>query len=196
MLLTSVPSENRQFEGSHASKQVNAYTVGVGFLVRAIRCLAIPQKAAGIEPTPSFCQYVAKRNSNMEEKLKSRFLGLYCMILADGVVDSRELETIYRIGRENYGFSEEEIMSTVRDSGTSFVMPEALREKIELLYQMGEVAWADGEIEESERILMCKYASRMGFADENLNGIVDYILEKVNSKVPVDDVIKEVIGSK
>jgi len=26
-----VPSENRQFEGSHASKQVDAYTVGVGF---------------------------------------------------------------------------------------------------------------------------------------------------------------------
>lgn len=132
----------------------------------------------------------------MEEKMKSRFMGLYCMILADGVVDSRELETVYRIGRENYGLSAEEIMSTVRDSGTSFILPESIEGKVELLYQMGEIAWADGEIEESEKRLMRRYASRMGFADENLDGIVDYILGKVNSNVPVGDVIREVTGNK
>lgn len=118
------------------------------------------------------------------------------MILADGIVDSRELETVYRIGRENYGLSAEEIMSTVRDSGTSFILPETIGEKVELLYQMGEIAWADGEIEDSERSLMRRYASRMGFEEENLDGIIDYILDKVNSKVPVDYVIKEVTGNK
>ncbi|MBP3511229.1 MAG: hypothetical protein J6K19_04215 [Prevotella sp.] len=131
----------------------------------------------------------------MEEKLKSRFMGLYCMILADGVVDSRELETVYRIGRENYGLSAEEIMSTVRDSGTSFILPETIGEKVELLYQMGEIAWADGEIEESEKSLMRRYASRMGFEDENLDGIISYILDRVKGKVPVSEVIKEVTGN-
>lgn len=114
------------------------------------------------------------------------------MILADGIVDIRELETIYRIGRENYGLSVAEIVSAVRDSGTSFLMPETIGEKVELLYQMGEIAWADGEIDESEKKLMHRYASRMGFADENLDGIISYILDKVNGKVPVGDVIKEV----
>lgn len=118
------------------------------------------------------------------------------MILADGVVDSRELETVYRIGRENYGLSAEEIMSTVRDSGTSFILPETIGEKVELLYQMGEIAWADGEIEESEKSLMRRYASRMGFEDENLDGIISYILDKVNGNVPVSEVIKEVTGNK
>lgn len=130
----------------------------------------------------------------MEEKLKSRFMGLYCMILADGVVDSRELETIYRIGRESYGLSEEDIMSTVRDSGTSFILPTTLDEKIELLYQMGEIAWADGEIEESEKSLMRKYALRMGFEEQNIDAIVTYILDKVNHKIPVQEVINEVKG--
>lgn len=128
----------------------------------------------------------------MEEKLKSRFMGLYCMILADGVVDSRELETIYRIGRENYGLSAEDIMSTVRDSGTSFILPTSINEKIKLLYQMGEIAWADGEIEESETSLMRKYAFRMGFEEKNLDAIVKYILDKVEHKVPVSDVINEI----
>lgn len=119
-------------------------------------------------------------------------MGLYCMILADGIVDSRELETIYRIGRENYGLSAEEIMSTVRDSGTSFILPTSLNEKIELLYQMGEIAWADGEIEDSETSLMRKYAFRMGFQEENLDEIVKYILDKVKQKIPVQEIIREI----
>lgn len=114
------------------------------------------------------------------------------MILADGVVDSRELETVYRIGRESYGLSAEEITSTVRDAGTSFILPNTLEDKIELLYQMGEIAWADGEIEESEKGLMRRYAARMGFEEKNLDDIVAYILERVSRKMPVSEVIKEI----
>lgn len=147
-------------------------------------------------PVSLYLPVCRKYNLSMEEKMKSRFIGLYCMILADGVVDSRELETIYRIGRENYGFSAEDITSIVRDSGTSFILPEVIEEKVELLYQLGEIAWADGKIEESERTLIKKYASCMGFADENLESIVDYILDKVENKVPVEDVIKEITGKK
>lgn len=133
-----------------------------------------------------------KKMTKMEERLKSRFMGLYCMILADGIVDSRELETIYRIGRENYGLSADEITATVRDSGTSFNLPVLLDDKVRLLYEMGEVAWADGRIEESERNLLLKYALRMNFKEENLDAIVDYILEKVEHKIPVEEVIKEI----
>ncbi len=57
---------------------------------------------------------------------------------------------------------------------------------------MGEVAWADGIIEESEKSLMRKYALRMGFEEQNLNAIVQYILDKVKSKVPVQEVIQEI----
>lgn len=128
----------------------------------------------------------------MDEKLKSRFLGLYCMILADGVVDSRELETVYRIGRENYGLTEDEILTAIRDGGTSFELPVILNEKIELLYQLGEIAWADGKIEESEKDIMRKYALQMDFDSANIDAIVDYILDKVEHKVPLSEVIKEV----
>jgi len=128
----------------------------------------------------------------MDEKLKSRFLGLYCMILADGVIDSRELETVYRIGRETYGLTEDEILTAIRDSGTSYELPVILNEKIELLYQLGEIAWADGRIEESEKDIMRKYALQMDFDSANIDAIVDYILDKVEHKVPLSEVIKEV----
>ena len=128
----------------------------------------------------------------MDEKLKSRFLGLYCMILADGVIDSRELETVYRIGRETYGLTEDEILTAIRDSGTSYELPVILNEKIELLYQLGEIAWADGRIEESEKDIMRKYALQMDFDSANIDAIVDYILDKVEHKVPLSEVIIEV----
>lgn len=38
--------------------------------------------------------------ANMEELLKSRFLSLYCMVMADGVIEAKELETLYRIGQQ------------------------------------------------------------------------------------------------
>ena len=114
------------------------------------------------------------------------------MILADGVIDSRELETVYRIGRETYGLTEDEILTAIRDSGTSYELPVILNEKIELLYQLGEIAWADGRIEESEKDIMRKYALQMDFDSANIDAIVDYILDKVEHKVPLSEVIKEV----
>ena len=48
----------------------------------------------------------------MEQELskkKLQFLDLYCMVLADGIVHPKEMETLYRIGLENYGLTEDEI---------------------------------------------------------------------------------------
>ena len=71
----------------------------------------------------------------MDAIMKSQFLSLYCMVLADGIIDARELETLYRIGTEQYGLTQEEITATVRDAGTSFIMPTELSDKIRFLYR-------------------------------------------------------------
>ncbi len=55
------------------------------------------------------------------------------MILADGIIDAREMETLYRIGRETYGIPAEEINDAIRESGTSFLIPETLNEKVSFL---------------------------------------------------------------
>lgn len=52
----------------------------------------------------------------MDYKLKARFLSLYSMILADGIIDAREMETLYRIGREEYGISQKEIDLAIKES--------------------------------------------------------------------------------
>ena len=112
------------------------------------------------------------------------------MVLADGIIDARELETLYKIGTETYGLTPEEITQSVKDAGTSFVVPELLSSKIELLYQMTQIALADDELDETELRLLKKYALKMGFAEQNLNGILDVLLNSVRGNIPVEEIIK------
>lgn len=129
----------------------------------------------------------------MDYKLKARFLSLYSMILADGIIDAREMETLYRIGREEYGISQKEIDLAIKESGTQFHCPEDLPGKISFLYQMSEIALADNQLDNSERSLICKYAKRMGFIEENINDIVDYLLQQAKAHVPISDVIDNIM---
>ena len=58
-----MPSENRQFEGSHASKQVDAYTVGVGFPCACDKVFGDTSEGDRKKPAPSFLQYIAKKKN-------------------------------------------------------------------------------------------------------------------------------------
>lgn len=126
----------------------------------------------------------------MDPILKSHFLALYCMVLADGVIDALELETLYKIGTKDYGLTQEEIVEAVRDGGTSFNIPGTLEEKIKLLYDMAKIAWADGEIDDTEISLLKKYAVRFGFQAENAGKIAEYMLDCVNSGMTAEDITK------
>lgn len=128
----------------------------------------------------------------MNEKLKNKFLALYCMVLADGVIDAREMETLYKIGKEDYNISSDEINEAIRDSGIFSVSLDSLEEKISLLYQMAEIAIADDNIHNAERTIMRKYAKKMGFMDENIDSIVDYLFQQASSGISLEEILKRV----
>jgi uncharacterized tellurite resistance protein B-like protein len=130
------------------------------------------------------------------KKNKARFLSLYCMVLADGTVDVRELETLYRIGKDSYGVSPDEINRMVVGAGTSIPEFSSFEDKVELLYQLAEIAWADGKIEDTELNLMRKYAIRFGFIEENVDAIIQYLLDKAEKKTPLKDILTEIKSSK
>ena len=130
----------------------------------------------------------------MNEILKSRFLSLYCMVMADGIVEAKELETLYRIGRENYHLTPEEINKNVVSAGTSFVAPDKIEDRIAILYEMAEIAWADGEIDDTEKSLLARYAIRLGFKEENADEIADFMLQNVKDEVSKDQVINLIMN--
>ncbi|MBD5175963.1 MAG: hypothetical protein HDT05_00880 [Bacteroidales bacterium] len=124
----------------------------------------------------------------MDEKLKSHFLSLYCMIVADGDVAISELDEMYRIARENYGLTREEIDKAILSGGSAFYIPESDEEKIRYLYDLALIAVADG-IEDSEIILLKKYAKKFGFIDANIDDLVNVLLDFAKQKTPVETIL-------
>lgn len=122
--------------------------------------------------------------------LKSRFLCLYCMVMADGIVEAKELEVLYRIGRENYNISPEEINKMIVSAGPSFSLSTKMEDKISILYEMSEIAWADGEIDESEITLLERYAIKFGFKKDNSRKIAEFMIQNVKDGIKLPEVIK------
>lgn len=110
------------------------------------------------------------------------------MIVADGDVAFSELEEMYRIARENYGLTQEEIDKAILSGGSAFYIPEHHDEKIKYLYDLALIAAADG-VEESEIILLKKYALKFGFLEENVDALVPILLEFAQNKKPVQELL-------
>lgn len=115
------------------------------------------------------------------------------MVLADGIIDAKELEKLYEIGTEQYGLTLSEITETVREAGTSFIMPKTLDDKIGFLYNMAQIAYADGEIDSTERELLKKYISKMNFSEENIDGIADFMFDAVKNNISKEEIITSII---
>lgn len=114
------------------------------------------------------------------------------MILADGVVDLRELEMLYKIGIEQYGLTQTEITETVRDAGSSFIIPETLNQKVRFLYNLVQIANADGKIDDSELDLLHRYILKMGFSEDNIHGIEQFLIESVKNGLSEDEVLRKI----
>jgi uncharacterized tellurite resistance protein B-like protein len=124
--------------------------------------------------------------------LKTHFLNLYHMALADENVDIRELELLYRIGEEG-GISRAEIETLIMQAEQPvFTSPTTLPEKISYLYDLSLMACADGEIDEAEQKLLMRFCSMFGFRQENVLSICEYLLGEAIRKTPIQQVLSNV----
>ncbi|MDR2382526.1 MAG: TerB family tellurite resistance protein [Prevotellaceae bacterium] len=111
------------------------------------------------------------------------------MILSDTEVHPKELETLYQIGKER-GVSEEEIHK-VLFSPNSFASSEELNndERIEYLYNLARIAWADGVLDEREKATLQNASKRLGFVEENAEAIATFLLEQAHEGKPIEEVL-------
>ena len=132
----------------------------------------------------------------MNENDKKMFLGLYQMVLADAEVHPKELELLYEIGREKGGISEEEIQRAIFSPNT-FMSLDSLSddEKIEYLYNLSRIAWADGILDDKEIDTLQAAAKRLGFAEENVVEISKFLLEQAKEKKSFKEVLQTIKNS-
>ena len=112
------------------------------------------------------------------------------MVLADNNVDSTELEALYKIGREQFHLTDEEINKVVLAPGVIYY-PQSLEEKARYLFNLATIAWADGVITQEERDLLKFYAAKFGFEEKNLDDLVQFLLDEADPSAnkTVEDIL-------
>lgn len=126
----------------------------------------------------------------LNDRLKWHFFNLYCMALSDSEFDPHELQTLYEIGLER-GIDRETINKVVLMTGCTPSVPDTLKEKVEYLYDLARMAWADGVVKEEEKAMLKKYILRFGFQETNAESIMQYLLNKVKTNESIESIINE-----
>lgn len=126
----------------------------------------------------------------MNENLKKLFLELYQMIISDSEVHPKELELLYQLGKDK-GISEQEIQAAVFSPNNLF-STESLSddEKITYLYNMAQIAWADGRLDDKEKETLHNTCKRFGFAEEYVAEISDFLLTLAEKKKTINEVLQ------
>ncbi|MXS72679.1 hypothetical protein [Chryseobacterium binzhouense] len=119
--------------------------------------------------------------TQIPENLKAHFLRLYQMAICDEDFSPLELKMLYKSAEER-GISQKNLDEILLNPiNSKNLIPENLDEKVEYLYDLTAMIWADGIVSPNEYSALQKYVLMFGFLEENVNDIVDYFIEAVKN---------------
>ncbi|WP_366519984.1 hypothetical protein [uncultured Aquimarina sp.] len=131
-------------------------------------------------------------NYTIPAELKSHFLRLYKMALSDDDFDVLELQMLYHFAEER-GVPKAELEKILLNPiDHDSTIPESLDERIEYLYDLARMIWADEVITEDERITLKKYCKKFEFLDENIEELTDYLLDCAQKGLQKEEIINQI----
>ncbi|WP_298499826.1 hypothetical protein [uncultured Algibacter sp.] len=116
-------------------------------------------------------------------ELKSHFLRLYQMAFSDDNFDVLEMQMLYKFANDR-GFTKEQLDHILLNPSHESIIPESLEEKIEYLYDLALMIWADEVVTEDERITLKKYCLKFGFVEENIEELSQFLLKHAKDNLP------------
>jgi hypothetical protein len=126
----------------------------------------------------------------IDEQVKSHFLNLYAVALTDTQIDTKELELLFEMGNER-GIPKEEIQNIIlRPDAFKFTIPTETIQKMEYLFDFARMAWANGEIDDYERVALRKFCVKFGFLEEKIDELVQFLLDEAEKGTSNTDLIK------
>ncbi|MBO9692424.1 hypothetical protein [Chryseobacterium sp.] len=118
-------------------------------------------------------------NNQITENLKAHFLRLYQMAICDDDFSALELKMLYKCAEER-GISSKNLDEILLNPiNLQSLVPQTIEEKVDYLYDLTVMIWADGIVSPDEYSAMQKYVLMFGFLEENATAIVDYLIEAV-----------------
>ena len=126
----------------------------------------------------------------MDANLKSHFLNLYSMALADTQIETIELELLYNIGAER-GIEKRDIEQLILSPDkVKFSIPDSLNEKIEFLFDLARIIWIDGKVDIYEEKALEMFCTKFGFLDENISALSQFLISEVKMSKTKEEIIE------
>lgn len=122
--------------------------------------------------------------------LKAQFLRLYQMAMTDGDFSPLEWKMLYEFAEER-NISKEELDKILLSTSGNLQIPEAIEHKIEYLYDLARMIWADRYVSEDERVTLKKFCKKFGFLEENIDELSEYLIMSVKEGKTKLEIIKE-----
>lgn len=130
-------------------------------------------------------------NYQITENLKAHFLRLYQMAICDDDFSALELKMLYKCAEER-GISSKNLDEILLNPiNIKSLVPKTIEEKVDYLYDLTVMIWADGIVSPNEYSAMQKYVIMFGFLEENTTAIVDYLIEAVKIGKDKNKILQE-----
>jgi hypothetical protein len=101
------------------------------------------------------------------------------MAICDDDFSALELKMLYKCAEERGIPSKNLDEILLNPINLKSLVPQTIEEKVDYLYDLTVMIWADGIVSPNEYIAMQKYVLMFGFVEENAPSIVDYLIEAV-----------------
>ncbi len=122
-------------------------------------------------------------------ELKSHFLRLYQIALADDEFANMELHMLHKFA-EDKGIDKDDLLHMLTaPTDFSVHIPETLEKKVEYLYDFARMIWADHQITDDEYSILKKYCRKFGFLEENVVPLADYLIDCAKKELPKEQIL-------
>jgi uncharacterized tellurite resistance protein B-like protein len=124
-------------------------------------------------------------------ELRSHFLRLYQIAFADDNFDVLELKMLYKFAQER-GLKKEDLDNILLNPSHETSIPENTEKRIEYLYDLAVMIWADKKVTEDEYNTLKKYCERFEFLEENITRLADYLLDCAKKEMTKEELLTSI----
>lgn len=100
------------------------------------------------------------------------------MAITDGEFSKIELHMLYKFAEER-DISKVELEHILTHTTGVIDIPKELKSRVEYLYDLAVMIWADGIVSPDERSTLEKYIRKFEFLEENIEALADFFINSV-----------------
>ncbi|MEP2059794.1 hypothetical protein [Maribacter litoralis] len=129
-------------------------------------------------------------NQTISEEIKSHFLRLYQIALADDDFSPLEMRLLYQFASER-NISKEQLDEILIAHTGSVTIPETLEKRIEYLYDFALMIWADKVVTDDEFNALKKYCRNFEFMEDKIIPLTEYLIESAKEGKSKESILLE-----